>query len=1081
MKARFGLCAVFVVLAGCSDQDPSSRLSLQQSQAQIKGAPSAPRVTSGRSPSLSIASAPDRGALISYPKSSGAEQAGAYTFYPVALSEEHALRAIATGEMTVPTPTGEQVRLKYERHVEDADGNWTWIGRVDGGDQQQEAIITFGEKAVFGSIPQPNGQPPLRLSTRRGSLFAITTDASKVPNILEGVTDVLVPAAASGASAAAQAATAQSAPVSASASAAASPATTVDLAVGYTLGFAAALGGQSQAATRVSFLVQVGNQAFENSQINGAIRVVRAIQLNYADNTSNQSALEQVTGRNKNGGTVTIPPALAPLRAARDEYGADLAVVVRDFQTPENDGCGIAWLNGANQQPITQADAFYGYGVISDGSDAGTDGKTYFCADETLVHELAHLMGSAHDRDNSKKDDGSTLFGRYAYSFGQKTGSTAGNFFTIMAYGDNGQSFYRTFSNPLVLKCGSANNLACGVVNAADNARSLNQTLPIVAQFRATVVPIVGKGRNDFNNDGRSDILWRSDSKQIETWAMDGASLVTARGFQLPTGYRIMTSGDFNGDGYNDLLLTSAVRDLVLWIGSGSSFSSQSLNRTYGAEWSAVGQVDVNGDGKSDLLWRNNINGAIETWVMDGVTLSRATGFNLPTGYSVLTTGDFNGDGFVDLLLGGPSRELLAWFGTGTSFNGQSLGRTYGAGWVVTGNVDVNGDGKSDLLWRNDSANQFEAWIMDGFALTKATGYSLPAGYEIFGSGDYNGDGRMDLLLSNSQRELFMWFGDGTTFSGQAINRTYGAGWVADLDVRPFFAQKVTTDFNANGSSDILWKSDGTGQFETWMMAGGSLQRASGFALPAGYRIQATGDFNADGYNDLLLTSAARDTVMWLGNGVGFRGQSLNRIYGVGWSAIGNFEVNGDGRSDLLWHNSANGQFETWIMSGATLVQARGYTLPAGYRILTTGDFNGDGFTDLLLSSSSRDLVMWFGTGAGFNGQALNRQYGAGWAPAGLVDVDGDGKDDLVWRDTASNQFETWQMNGAQLNRATGFALPAGYGILGTGDYNGDGNTDLLIGNQARQIAMWFSTGSSFNGQSLNRAYGAGWNVLSSF
>ncbi len=396
-----------------------------------------------------------------------------------------------------------------------------------------------------------------------------------------------------------------------------------------------------------------------------------------------------------------------------------------------------------------------------------TDGKTYYCADETLVHEAAHLMGSAHDRANSTATGGALQYGRFAYSFGYKTAAAAGNFYTVMAYGDTGQIAHRIFSTPLKSTCGAAGNLTCGVTNSEDNARSLNQMIPIVAQFRATVVPFVGKGRNDFNNDGVSDLLWRSDSRQIETWVMNGATLSLARGFQLPIGYRVMTSGDFNGDGANDLLLTSQARDLVLWTNAGATFTSQSLNRIYGVEWSAVGQIDFNGDGKSDLLWENPVTGAIEAWIMDGATLTRAVGFNLPAGYSVLTTGDFNGDGYGDLLLGGPSRELVMWFGTGTSFNGQSLGKVYGPGWVVTGGVDVNADGKSDLLWRNDSAGQFETWTMDGYTLVSAAGYTLPVGYEIFGSGDYNGDGKLDLLLSNSQRELFMWFGTGSSFNGR--------------------------------------------------------------------------------------------------------------------------------------------------------------------------------------------------------------------------------------------------------------------------------------------------------------------------
>jgi hypothetical protein len=45
---------------------------------------------------------------------------------------------------------------------------------------------------------------------------------------------------------------------------------------------------------------------------------------------------------------------------------------------------------------------------------------------------------------------------------------------------------HRIFSNPRSDFCGGA---PCGVDNVADNARSLAQTMPIVAAFRATVVP----------------------------------------------------------------------------------------------------------------------------------------------------------------------------------------------------------------------------------------------------------------------------------------------------------------------------------------------------------------------------------------------------------------------------------------------------------------------------------------------------------------------------------------------------------------------------------------------------------------
>ena len=60
-----------------------------------------------------------------------------------------------------------------------------------------------------------------------------------------------------------------------------------------------------------------------------------------------------------------------------------------------------------------------------------------------------------------------------------------------------------------------AQGLACGVANSEDNARSLNQTIPVVAAFRATVVPhttpmpadLIDIGYNDYLNNQRAVIF----------------------------------------------------------------------------------------------------------------------------------------------------------------------------------------------------------------------------------------------------------------------------------------------------------------------------------------------------------------------------------------------------------------------------------------------------------------------------------------------------------------------------------------------------------------------------------------------
>jgi hypothetical protein len=475
--------AAGALLTGCSEGtkldagSPSTRSAVGGATYPVRGA----------SRSVAFAALPDAGELLAYESSGTGKRRGAYTWHPVNLSEEHALRAIATGEMHVRTPAGKPVTLAYERHIEHPDGNWTWIGRTADG---QEALLTFGEQAAFGSIPNGNDLP-LRLTMSAGRSWIVESDRSRISGLDTSATrprktDTLLPPIARRASSA-QAMTASGKGTSLqSAIGVASTAPVVDVALGYTTGFTNEHGGQSQAVTRLNYLVEVANSAMANSQIAGRIRLVRTVQVNYPDATDNTIALEELTGY-RDGDEIPVPAALKPLRDAREASGADLVSLVRAFRAPENDGCGIAWLLGFGQRTIDQSWADFGYSIVSDGSDYDeTESGTYFCRDETLGHELGHNMGSAHDRETSEGDDAvldPDDYGRYPYSFGYKNNTT--NFYTVMAYGDSGQTLYRIFSNPRTTYCGG---MACGVVDQVDNARSLAQTMPIIAQFRATGV-----------------------------------------------------------------------------------------------------------------------------------------------------------------------------------------------------------------------------------------------------------------------------------------------------------------------------------------------------------------------------------------------------------------------------------------------------------------------------------------------------------------------------------------------------------------------------------------------------------------
>src|SRR3546814_16245682 len=81
-----------------------------------------------RAPMSGFASLPDRGELLAYEKTRQVKHKGAYTAYPVAISEAHELRALQSGEMVVNAPHGEPIRLKYDRHEKSQAGTWNRTG-----------------------------------------------------------------------------------------------------------------------------------------------------------------------------------------------------------------------------------------------------------------------------------------------------------------------------------------------------------------------------------------------------------------------------------------------------------------------------------------------------------------------------------------------------------------------------------------------------------------------------------------------------------------------------------------------------------------------------------------------------------------------------------------------------------------------------------------------------------------------------------------------------------------------------------------------------------------------------------------
>ena len=1068
MFNRLALVAALLLAAGCSqnwDGRSTSDAATATAAADVAGASFADaqaRVRSGRG----FAGLPDRGDLVAYPARKVVREQGAFTWHQVGLSEAHALRAIGSGEMVVTAPDGAPIRLQYERHVEHPDGNWTWIGRDANG---ADAVVTFGDKAAFGTIPYRD-EEPLRLTVAGGVSWLVATDRRQ-RGAVDGLArrtgaDYVIPpelVAAAGERITSAAMQAESADATGT--------PTVDVALGYTNGFATSLGGASQAVTRLNNLVEITNQSFSNSQMAARIRLVHTVQVNYADATSNESALHRLTGY---GGGVSQPdPAFAALRAARDQYGADLVSLVRKFHAPENDGCGIAWLIGGGQQTVETNDAPFGYSVVSDGTDIDEgDGKNYGCRQETLAHELGHNMGQAHNTEDT------TSAGAHSYAYGYREASPTG-FYTVMAYrlADSQQTSARYFSSPNVTYLGRPTGTA-----TADNVRSLNLTMPIIATFRAAVVanpPTGARALGDVDADGKADVTWFNGSTGgFYHYLMDGGTLrggVT--GANVGNGYNAEAVADFNGDGRADILYSNdlEVRMLVATATTGT-FNNLLVAARPALPWKVGGAGDLDADGKADIVWHNPRTGEVAQWIMNGAALmTTRSGTFVALGQTPRAIGDFSGDGRADVLFSNNVQVRMLVATAAGGFTDTAVANHPGV-WLAGGAGDVTGDGKADMVWHNGLTGEVYIWEMNGAVVTNGRGGAfVPLGQTIRAVADYNGDGRADVLLSDNL-QLRMLLANSSGFTATAVGGgTHPAGWAIVANRPAKVEVPAPGDVDADGRSDVVLTHP-TGSVQYWIMQGAVRASTGTTSMAATFGSRALADFTGDGRADVLISDGAQ-VRMLVGGAAGFTNVAV-AAQPAGWTIAGTGDVNADTKFDVIWHNPATGEVYYWLMDGTTVLSGHGGAFGgAGFTTRAIADFTGDGRADIVLSNGAQ-MKMLVATSAGTFYSATMDAYTANWNIVGGADIDADGKADLVWYHPGTSQVYIWLMDGPLTRQGrTGPTIGVGTTIRSMSDFDGDGRADLLVSNDG-QVSVHLGTRTGgFNLFSV-AAHPSGWTIM---
>ena len=192
------------------------------------------------------------------------------------------------------------------------------------------------------------------------------------------------------------------------------------------------------------------------------------------------------------------------------------------------------------------------------------------------------------------------------------------------------------------------------------------------------------------------------------------------------------------------------------------------------------------------------------------------------------------------------------------------------------------------------------------------------------------------------------------------------------------------------------------------------------------------------------------------------------------------FDVDGDGKTDIVWRNSSSGVVALWLMNGTTIATPG---FPAGvslvWEIAGVGDVNGDGKADVIWRNSTTGTVaVWLMDGLTITSVGFPGSTSTDWKIEQIGDVDRNGKEDLIWRNTNSGVVAVWLMNGAAI-ASSGFVggVPAVWQILGIGDVNGDGRTDVIWQNNTGLVAVWLLNGLTITSVGFPATVPSGWNL----
>ena len=261
--------------------------------------------------------------------------------------------------------------------------------------------------------------------------------------------------------------------------------------------------------------------------------------------------------------------------------------------------------------------------------------------------------------------------------------------------------------------------------------------------------------------------------------------------------------------------------------------------------------------------------------------------------------------------------------------------------------LDFNKDGHTDLLWRNQSTGDNVVWLMQGENGNQYRSHitinPVDKSWSLAGIADFNQDGKSDLVWRNQNTgQNVVWHMDGA-------NNNNIQSWDELTNVSAGWNIKGIADFNEDGSPDLLWRNQNSGQNVVWYMGGNNNSEIQSWDLLTSvgrsWDIKGVADFNKDGSPDLLWRNQSLGlNVVWhMGGQNNTVMESYSNLTTVGspWDISGVADFNKDNTVDIFWRNQSTGQNVIWHMQGPNSTQLGSYSnltaVGGGWQPIVTG------------------------------------------------------------------------------------------------------------------------------------------------